>query len=158
MRDPYAEYRDWSDPFWQPTEEPRYTYWDFALAEAWQAKKNFHDDTTGQPRWLTDDPDVDWKIGTSVNFAEQQLEEAYEKQDKNVKGVHLFLTDPYKNGEFWGIEEWLDFLENEEKQLERNAPQGGHKPTAAENAKRRADREARIKAALEGIAEDPSIE
>lgn len=158
LRDYYAGYRDYSDPFWKFNGEPSWTDWDYALAEAWQARQNFYDESTGQPRWMTDDPDIDWKIGVSVNFAEQQLQEAYEKLGDDKKGYHLYLTDPYKkSGEFWTIDEWIDNLEREEKQLERSAPVGGHKPTAHENAKRKAAQQERIRKALES-ADAASIE
>lgn len=160
LRDPYAMYRDHNDIFWRPdpVRHTQWTDWDFLLAEAVAIMDGgMIDDGTGQPRWLAEDPDVDWKVGTVVNFAEQDLAEAYEKLPEGSKGYHLYLHSPYKKGEFWTAEEWLQNVENEEKQMERGAPSGGHAPSAAENQARRAAQQERIRKALEG-ADDTSVE
>lgn len=152
MRDPYAMHRpDVFDPWWvpDPARDTQWVDWDFALAEAITVMDTMIDDDTGQPRWLAEDPDIDWKVGTIVNFAEQTLHDAYEKLPEGSKGYHLYLHSPFKQGEMWTIEEWLQNVEDDEKQLERGAPPGGRKPTVAENAARMAAREERIRKALE---------
>lgn len=143
------------DPWWvpDPVRDTQWTSWDFALSEAVTMLDTMMDETTGQPRWLAEDPDIDWKIGTIVNFAEQELANAYEKLPEDAKGYHLYLHSPFKQGEMWTLEEWLQNVEDDEKRLERGAPVGGHRPTAAENVARRAAMEERIRKALEDAGE-----
>jgi hypothetical protein len=92
-------------------------------------RENFTDPSTGQPRWLAEDPDVYWEIGETVSHAAADLHKAQEEvADKPGWSVHL--KNPKKTtGEFWTIEEWLDNLESESRIMERGAPEGGGGPS-----------------------------
>lgn len=155
LHDPYALHRNATDPWWEPdpVRDTQWTHWDYALMEAVSVLDSLIDGNTGQPRWLVEDPEVDWKLGSTVNFGEQILAKANEKL-KPDDGIRHYLHSPYKKGEFWTIEEWLQNIEDEEKVMERGAPHGGHAPTAAENIARKKAQQDRIDAAMR-LAESP---
>ena len=138
MHDAYAGYRDYSDPFWAPSVDPLWIDWDYALAEAWKVRESFTDDATGQPRWLTDDPDVFWTVDEVVSHAAADLYKAQREID-DEPWRKVYLKDPKKRNDepFWCIDEWLENLESDNRVIERGAPIGGHAPSAEDMAEMR---------------------
>lgn len=131
LRDPYALHRcDW-DEYWvpDPVRDTVWTEWDFVLVEAANAL-DVYTNEFGQPRWLAEDPDVYWETGIRVDFAEADYRKAAEGTLPD--GGSVYLKNPNKiTGEFWGIEEWLKFIEQDDdtRPLERGMPEGSHAPT-----------------------------
>ena len=162
LHDPYAGHRDYDDPFWTPDPilHTQWTSWDFALAEA-MAAIDMLTSETGQPRWLTEDPDVYWEIGTSVDYSMVELHDRVDKYKDGVPaGVNHFVKNPHKNGEFWTMEQWLEWRENQEDaepRIDRAAPEGARPPTAEELVEMQRVREERIAAKYAEAAEDDSV-
>lgn len=151
MRDPYAIHRDYENPWWLP-DPVRDTMWtdiDYALVEAVQAVEAFTSKESGQLRWLSEDPNVHWGIGRSVDYGVQELEQESAKYKDGVpREVTLYLKDPYKDGDFWTLEEWFEYLDSNESRVDREAPEGSHAPTPEDRIAVQRAREERIAAAL----------
>lgn len=158
LHDPYAGYRDYDDPWWTPDPllHTQWTDWDYALAEAIVAL-DMLTSQTGQPRWLTEDPDVYWEVGTQVDYGVKTLvEEADKYKDGMPRELTNYLKNPTKNGDFWTLEEWLDWRERTEDSaplIDRGAPEGAHPPTAEEMAEMQRLRQERIAAKYAEAAE-----
>jgi hypothetical protein len=151
MRDPYAGHRNYEDPWWvpDPVRDTAWTEVDYALVEAAQTIESFTSSTSGQLRWLAEDPDVYWDTGETVDYATQQVARDSEKYKDGVPHeVTIFAKNPTKNGEFWTLEEWFDFLDRDEARVDRGAPAGARPPTSADRAAMRKAREERIAKAL----------
>ena len=158
LRDPYAGHRDYEDFYWtpDPVRDTQWTDWDYALMEAVTAIDSLTNSQTGQYRWLSEDPDVYWEVGESVDYGVQQLVKETEKYKDGVpQELTLYLKNPTKNGDFWTVEDWLKHKEEESARLDRGAPEGARPPTSAERAARKKAQQERIAAAL---ADDPPIE
>lgn len=162
LRDPYGGHRNYDDPFWlpDPVMDTQWTDWDYALAEA-IAAIDMMTSPTGQPRWITEDPDVYWEVGASVDFAIKTLHDETSKHKDGVPPeLNYFVKNPSKTtGEFWTLEEWLDWREEHENEprLDRDAPEGARPPTPEELDQMRRDREARIAAKYAEVADDDSV-
>lgn len=150
LHDPYAGHRDWDDPFWipDPVLHTQWTDWDFALAEAVTALDSLSSQS-GQPRWLAEDPDVYWDVITTVDYSIQQLAEEQRQYKEGVPPeISHYLHNPHKTtGEFWTMEEWLDWREENRDRapiLDRNAPDGARPPTADELVAMQKAREERL--------------
>lgn len=152
MRDPYAGHRDYDDFWWQP-DPVRDTAWtdvDYALVEAAQLIESFTSRESGQLRWLAEDPDVYWDTAEVVDYAMVEVANHAENYKEGVPhGVTIYPRNPTKDGDFWTIDEWLDYLDNHQPHVERNAPDGGHAPTIDEMEAREAARAERIRKAYE---------
>lgn len=144
LRDPYAGYRDYDDPFWvpDPAKHTQWTHWDFSLAEAYRVKENFTDPNSGQPRWLAEDPDVYWEVGYSTSHAGADLRKAQEEVQEKP-GVEPYLRNPQKTGgqPFWTVEEWLEQREGDGLPMERGVPEGSRPPSPEELVAMRARRQ-----------------
>ena len=127
-------HRDYDDIWWQadPAKHTQWTDWDYALAEAYRTKENFTDPATGQPLWLAEDPEVYWELGHRKSHAAADLHKA-QQEVGDEPGHTVFLKNPTKDGEFWTIEDWLDYSDESDGQiLERGAPEGARPPTPEE--------------------------
>jgi hypothetical protein len=138
-----------------PHRDTQWTAWDYALAEAVTALDMLTSET-GYPRWMTEDPDVYWDIGESVDYSVQTLHGESEKYAEGVPPeLRLYIKNPTKTtGEFWTLTEWLDWREDNEPRLERGAPEGAHAPTPEEFIEMQRAREARIAAKYAEAADD----
>jgi hypothetical protein len=143
-----------------PLLHTQWTDWDYALAEA-IAAIDMLTSQSGQPRWLTEDPDVYWEVGVAVDYGVRTLSEEIQSYKDGVPPelIH-YLKNPTKTtGEFWTLEQWLAWREEHEDSepiLERGAPEGARPPTSEELDQLRRDREARIAAKYAEAAEgDP---
>jgi hypothetical protein len=162
LHDPYAGHRDYDDPFWvgDPVRDTLWTDWDYALAEAISAIDQLTS-PTGQPRWLTEDPEVYWDIGSSVDYSVKTLsDEAAKYKDGVPPEVNHFVKNPHKAGEFWTMEEWLEWRESLEDgpPIDRDAPEGARPPLPEELAEMQRAREERLAAKLAEAAEDYSVD
>ncbi len=160
LHDPYAGHRDYDDWLWvpDPARDTQWTSWDYALSEAVAALDSLTG-TSGQPRWLAEDPGVYWEVGESVDYATQTLHDATKEYKDGVPAeLNLYVKKPSKpSGEFWTLEEWLNWKEEHEYdtvRLERNAPEGAHAPTPEEFLEMQAARQARIDAKYAEIADE----
>lgn len=150
MNDPYAGHRDYEDPWWvpDPITDTAWTDVDYALVQAVQTVEAFTSKSSGQLRWLAEDPDVYWDLGEAVDYATQTV--ARYAEDHYKDGVPNELTiypkNPQKAGEFWTLEEWFDFMDKDDIRLDRDAPKGARPPTAEENQQLAEERAARLAA------------
>lgn len=152
MRDPYAGHRPFDAAWWvpDPIRDTQWTEVDYALVEAAELVETFTSKSSGQLRWLAEDPDVYWDTGEIVDYAAQAVSEhASNYKDGVPHEITIYPKDPVKNGEFWTIDEWLDHLDKDQARADRNAPVGGHAPTADEMEQREAARAERIRLAME---------
>ena len=81
---------------------------------------------------VAEDPEVYWELGHRKSHAAADLHKA-QREVGDEPGHTVFLKNPTKDGEFWTIEDWLDYSDESDAQiLERGAPEGARPPTPEE--------------------------
>jgi hypothetical protein len=142
-----------------PHRDTQWTSWDYALAEAVTAVDQLTS-PSGHPRWLTEDPNVYWDIGESVDYSMQTLAKESEKYKDGVPPeLQLFVKNPHKSsGEFWTLSEWMKWREENEPKLDRDVPEGSHAPTPDEYLEMQRIRQERIDAKYAEAADADALD
>lgn len=129
-------HRDYEDPWWipEPVRDTAWTDWDYILVEVYQAIESYTSPSSGQPRWISEDPEVYWETEVRVDFADASVRKATEAMKEVPAGGSVYPVNPKKKDDkpFWTIQEWLQSL-SEKGETEQGAPkEKGRPPTPLE--------------------------